>query len=66
MPGMTGDQLARELLRIRPALPVILCTGYSSQMDETKAKALGIGAFLTKPFNKNELAQTIAELLKAG
>jgi CheY-like chemotaxis protein len=28
MPGLTGDRLAKELVQIRPALPVILCTGF--------------------------------------
>ena len=64
MPVLTGEQLARELLRIRPDIPIILCTGYSPQMDEIQAKSLGISAFVMKPFNKKELAQTIKELLE--
>ncbi|MCJ7810362.1 MAG: PAS domain S-box protein, partial [Desulfobulbaceae bacterium] len=41
MPSMTGDALARELLKIRPDLPIILCTGYSARMSEEKAMELG-------------------------
>ena len=38
MPNMTGDMLAGKILRIRPDIPVILCTGYSEQMTEQRAK----------------------------
>lgn len=63
MPNMTGDKLAQELLRIRPGIPVILCTGYSERISEAKAKALGIQEFLTKPFDMNHLAHTIRRAL---
>ena len=49
MPKMTGEVLARELLRIRPDIPIILCTGYSPSMTPEKAQSLGIRAFLWKP-----------------
>ena len=48
MPNMTGDILTRELLKIRPDLPVILSTGFSEQINEQKAKSIGIKAFLMK------------------
>jgi PAS domain S-box-containing protein len=59
MPNMTGDKLAQELMRIRPGLPVILCTGYSERISEAKAKALGIQEFVSKPFDLNHLARII-------
>ena len=38
MPNMTGDLLAVELMRVRPDIPVILCTGYSKKISEEVAK----------------------------
>ncbi|WP_447969477.1 response regulator [Nitrospira sp. M1] len=63
MPHLTGDALARELLSIRPELPIILCTGFSYTMTPEKATALGIRAFLMKPILSHELAQTIHRVL---
>jgi PAS domain S-box-containing protein len=63
MPGMTGSDLARRMLQIRPGLPIILCTGYSSVMSEEKARALGIKGFAFKPLAKNDLATLIRTLL---
>jgi signal transduction histidine kinase len=63
MPRLTGENLSREMLRIRPDLPVILCTGYSELIDDEKAAALGIRAFLMKPVNMDKLAQTIRQVL---
>ena len=48
MPHMPGEVLVRALRRIRPDIPVILCTGYSSNIDAKKAKVQGIEAFLMK------------------
>lgn len=59
MPNMTGETLARELLEIRPNIPIILCTGFSHKMDEEKAKATGFKSFIMKPLVKSELAKTV-------
>lgn len=63
MPRMTGGQLAQELLRIRPQLPIIVCTGYSETIDVGKAKTLGIRALLMKPFITQVLATTMRQIL---
>ncbi|MCP4689427.1 MAG: response regulator [Desulfobacterales bacterium] len=63
MPNMTGDQLAVELLRIRPDLPVILCTGFSDRMDEERSRALGIRKFLMKPITIKGIAGPLREVL---
>ena len=63
MPHMTGEMLVRALRRIRPNIPVILCTGYSSGIDAEKARAQGIEAFLMKPLSLDTLAPTIQRLL---
>ena len=63
MPGMTGDQMASEMLQTRPGLPVIVCTGFSELINRERARELGIQAFLMKPFLKSEVAPIIRELL---
>jgi CheY-like chemotaxis protein len=55
MPGMTGLDLARRMLQIRPELPIILCTGYSNLVNETQAKAYGIKGFAMKPLTKTSI-----------
>ncbi len=63
MPNLTGEQLAKELLLIKPDLPIILCTGYSSTIDAQKAKRIGIREFIMKPVDKLELAKVIRQTL---
>ena len=63
MPGLRGDKLAEEMLKIRPHLPVILSTGFSKQISEEKAKELGIRAFVMKPLTGHQLADTVRQVL---
>jgi len=63
MPHITGEKLAEELMQIRLDIPVILCTGFSSRIDEQKALSKGIRAFIFKPFIKRELAEAIRKVL---
>jgi PAS domain S-box-containing protein len=63
MPNMTGDELARELLRIKPEIPVILCTGYSARINQQQASAMGIRAYVSKPVLRREIAATIRDVL---
>jgi CheY-like chemotaxis protein len=63
MPNMTGDNLAGELIRIRPEIPVILCTGYSAKVNEQQAIAMGIQAFVWKPVVRREIATTVRKVL---
>ena len=66
MPGLTGDQLAQKLMEIRSDLPVILCTGFSARINEEKALASGIRAFVSKPVLKRQIAKTIRKVLDEG
>jgi CheY-like chemotaxis protein len=52
MPHMTGEKLAKELMQARSNIPVILCTGFSSRINEHKALSMGIRAFISKPILK--------------
>jgi len=63
MPGITGADLARRMLQIRPNIPVILCTGYSSVISEEKAKLIGIRKFALKPLSKKDIATLIRKVL---
>jgi CheY-like chemotaxis protein len=63
MPKMTGDQLARKLMDIKPDISVILCTGFNETITEQKALAMGIDKFVMKPIVKDELAKTIRNVL---
>jgi CheY-like chemotaxis protein len=63
MPNMTGDHLAVELMKIRPDIPIILCTGYSKMISEEKAEKIGIKAFVYKPIIKADLAKTVRKIL---
>ncbi len=63
MPKLTGHELARKILKIRPNIPIILCTGFSAKINEKKALANGISAFLLKPLLKHTMAEAIREVL---
>ncbi len=63
MPGMTGSDLARRILQIRPFMPIILCTGYSNLISEEKAKSLGIKGFAMKPLARKSISVLIREVL---
>jgi PAS domain S-box-containing protein len=63
MPNITGDKLAVELMRTRPTIPVILCTGYSKKISTNEAMELGIRALIAKPIGRTELAKTVRQVL---
>ena len=63
MPNMTGDKLAVELMRIRPDIPVILCTGFSERITKEKAEGIGIREFLLKPLVMNDLSKAVRKAL---
>ena len=63
MPQMSGDKLAKEILNIRPDMPVILCTGFSEKVNEESAKEMGISAFVLKPIVMRDIAHTIRMVL---
>jgi len=63
MPEMTGTELSKAIRKIRPDLPIILCTGFSVRISEKEAKDIGIRRFLTKPLAILDLAKAIREVL---
>ena len=63
MPQLTGVELAQKVLALRPEFPVILCTGYSDQVDEAKARELGIRGYISKPMEINTLFNLVVRSL---
>jgi CheY-like chemotaxis protein len=63
MPHLTGEALSRQIRKLRPDIPIILCTGFSYTMTMEKASALGIQAFLMKPLVTRDLALTVRRVL---
>lgn len=66
MPNMTGVELAKQVLTIRPDMPIILCTGFSKHINEENAKALGIREFIMKPLIRRDIARCIRQALDAN
>tara|TARA_Y100001954_G_scaffold238974_2_gene309993 strand:- start:25602 stop:27935 length:2334 start_codon:yes stop_codon:yes gene_type:complete len=63
MPNMTGMELAREILKIRRNIPIILCTGFSDAVSYDRLRDLGIGDFIMKPILKHDLIASISRQL---
>jgi len=66
MPKMTGDKFAQELMKVRPDIPIILCTGFSPKISKEKAKEIGIKAFAMKPLVRRDMANIVRKVLDAG
>jgi len=63
MPNMTGYRLAQEIIKLRPTIPIMLCTGHRSRMDKERARALGVKAFAVKPLVKAEMIKIVRDVL---
>lgn len=62
MPNMTGKEMSIQMLGVKPELPIILCTGFSDEINEEDAIELGIRAFLSKPVKINNLLKLITKI----
>ena len=63
MPQMTGDTLAAEIKKIRPSIPIIMCTGFSERIRPEDLQAIGIEGLLMKPVDATLLSQTVRRAL---
>ena len=63
MPEMTGDQLAMEILSIKPDTPIIICTGFSERISKDQAGNMGVKGFLMKPVLKSDMARMVRKVL---
>lgn len=66
MPGMSGFEMAEEVLGIRPGKPVIMTSGYIRREDEEEAERLGVRAVIAKPGTVDELAGALDRILRAA
>lgn len=64
MPGMTGDVLTEAVHRLRPALPVVIVTGYSYRLTPERIEEIGVAAVLQKPVPLALLGHTVAAALR--
>lgn len=63
MPHITGDNLVKEILKIRPDTLAILCTGFSEKIDEEKAKKIGVREYIEKPIDQGKLSRLVRKVL---
>jgi len=66
MPGLSGRELTKRFLDIRPEIPIIICTGFNDQVGEKHMKESGIREFVTKPYTIKSLDKSIRRLLERG
>jgi len=63
MPILTGNELIKEILKINPDFPTIICTGNSNKIDPDEIKWFGVKALLVKPVSLEELLRTVRQVL---
>ena len=63
MPEMTGEELIKKILFLRPGMPIILNSGYSAEFSREKAEAMGVSECIQKPLNMEQLTQAIQRSL---
>jgi CheY-like chemotaxis protein len=63
MPEMSGWDVAREALRLRPALPIVLVTGWGDQIEMTEIQARGIASLVPKPYEQDHILRLVTEIL---
>ena len=63
MPDMVGTDLATKVLRVRPDIPIILCTGYSPNISRESVTALGIKELAYKPLALDEMSSVVRRVI---
>lgn len=66
MPGLSGVELADELLALRPDMPILICSGFSEFVNAGNAEELGFSEFLQKPVNSRDLLAAVGRCLPAA
>ena len=66
MPGLTGTELSREILGIRPDMPMIICSGFTEFINTQGVREVGIRELLMKPYSTESLAQTVRKALQGS
>jgi signal transduction histidine kinase/ActR/RegA family two-component response regulator len=65
MPDLTGVELAREIRRVRPELPIVLMSGYSGAQLTERAQATGVAEVLRKPLVRHDIAEALGRALRS-
>jgi PAS domain S-box-containing protein len=63
MPGMTGIELAQEIQGMKKELPIILCTGFSNEINTAVAMDVGVKQIVMKPYGYHEISKAIREVM---
>ena len=63
MPDLVGTELAHEIRRLRPAIPIILMSGYGGTQLTSRAADIGVNEVLRKPLHRRDLAESLARVL---
>jgi len=66
MPKLSGVEMAKEFLKLRPNQLIVLCTGFSERVSESSVLRMGIKKYLPKPVNSSHLISTLKELLHSN
>ena len=66
MPAMSGFDLAREILALRPGVPVVITSGFVRPADQETAQRLGVRDFILKPDTINQLGRALDEIFLQG
>lgn len=63
MPGLTGVEISKAILELRPGMPILLITGYSEKITADNAKSFGLSGFFSKPINEDQFLNKISHLM---
>jgi len=63
MPGLSGKELAQEVNKLNSEIPIIICSGFSTQISEEDRGQFGISAYCSKPLRITELSQVIKQTM---
>jgi two-component system, cell cycle sensor histidine kinase and response regulator CckA len=66
MPRLSGEEAYREMRRVRPAIPVVLSSGYNEQDATERFAGKGLAGFLQKPYAPSDLLVKVREILYQG
>lgn len=63
MPEISGTEMIKQMFRIKPNIPVILCSGYSENINEKSALDMGCTKYMEKPINSKKMIQALYNIL---
>jgi len=64
MPDIGGMRILRDVKRLKPAVPVVMITGFGTVKSAVQAMKLGAAEYLEKPFSPDQLVKTVNTALQ--